>query len=93
MPADCLVIDGVSALPHVDIVVVDIAPIGILHKSKICGDGAKLTLPRTGADMHWGDEGWPYFVGELPLITMHNSLITWQVHLANVSHFDINDTS
>ena len=25
--------------------------------------------------MYWGNEGWPYFVGELPLITMHNSLI------------------
>ncbi len=25
--------------------------------------------------MHWGNKGWPYFVGELPLVPMHNSSI------------------
>ena len=72
IPAHCLVIDGISA-PHVDIVV-DIAPIGTYTNRKSVVMVQNLLSPEL-EQMYWGNEGWPYFVGELPLITMHNSLI------------------
>ena len=72
IPGDCLVIDGISA-PHVDIVV-NIAPIGTYTNRKSVVMVRNLLSPEL-EQMYWGDEGCPYFVGELPLITMHNSLI------------------
>lgn len=72
IPGDCLVIDGISA-PHVDIIV-DIAPIGTYMNRKSVVMVRNLLSPEL-EQMYWGDEGCPYFVGELPLITMHNSLI------------------
>jgi hypothetical protein len=73
IPGDCLVIDGISD-PHVDIVV-DIAPIGTYTNRKSVVMVRNLLSSPELEQMYWGDEGCPYFVGELPLITMHNSLI------------------
>ena len=40
--------------------------------------------------MYWGDEGWPYFVGELPLIPMHNLLVRRHVR-AGHARLDLGD--
>ena len=80
IPVDCLVIDG-NSVPHVDIVV-DIAQIGKCMKQKLVVMGQNL-LPIELEQMYWGNEGRPYFVGELPLITLHKSLMTRRVPVDN----------
>ncbi len=81
IPADCLVIDGNSVPPHVDIVV-DIALIGKCTNRKSVVMVQNL-LSTEQEQTYWGNEGRPYFVGELPLITLHNLLMRRRVPVGN----------
>ena len=63
-------------------IVVDIAPIGkgTNQKSVVMVQNLLSTeLEQT----HRGNDGGPYFVGELPLITLHKSLMTRRVPVDN----------
>jgi hypothetical protein len=63
IPADCLVIDSVSA-PHVDIIV-DIAPIGTYTNRKLLVMVQNLLFPEL-EHMYWGNEGWHFLLESCP---------------------------